>query len=393
MAEYRILVPPPKRHRTAWITAVAVVGVLVVAAAAFALGRHHAGSGSATQHPAGGAPVASTAPPQPLSVVSTVPASGATNVPSDQVVTVHLSAKVRSTAGMPTFNPPVRGSWTQVGSNSLSFVATAPFIPTTTETLAIPAGSSGPRGTGGQVLAAPTTVTFTVAQASTERLQQLLALLGYLPVDFTPTGPAVPPSKAIAAQSGAFSWRWPGTPAPLSSQWTEGAEDVITKGAVMNFENQNNLAVDGVAGKQVWSALLADVAHGRVNAVPYVYVYVSKQLPETLTLFENGAVKFINVPVNTGAPGADTADGTYPVFEHVVSSRMQGTNPDGTKYDDPNVPWASYFNGGDALHGFVRASYGFPQSNGCVEMAIADAAQVWPLTPIGTLVTVEGPAS
>jgi peptidoglycan hydrolase-like protein with peptidoglycan-binding domain len=272
-------------------------------------------------------------------------------------------------------------------------VATAPFIPTTTETLVIPAGSSGPRSARGQVLAAPSTVTFTVAQASTERLQQLLALLGYLPVKFTATGPASPPSKAIAAQSGTFGWRWPGTPASLTSQWTEGSEDVITKGAVMNFENQNGLAVDGVAGKQVWSALLADVAHGKVNANPYVYVYVSKQLPESLTLFENGAAKFVGVPVNTGAPGADTVDGTYPVFEHVVSSRMEGTNPDGSTYDDPNVPWASYFLGGDALHGFVRASYGFPQSNGCVEMAIANAAQVWPLTPIGTLVTVDGPAS
>ena len=168
---------------------------------------------------------------------------------------------------------------------------------------------------------------------------------------------------------------------------------MITKGAVMNFENQNGLAVDGVAGKEVWTALLADVASGKVNANPYTYVFVSKQLPEALTLFENGAPKLVNIPVNTGAPGADTLDGTYPVFEHVVSSRMVGTNPDGSHYDDPNVPWASYFNGGDALHGFVRASYGFPQSNGCVEMPIADAAQVWPLTPIGTLVTVVGPAS
>ena len=70
---------------------------------------------------------------------------------------------------------------------------------------------------------------------------------------------------------------------------------------------------------------------------------------------------------------------------------MKGTNPDGSTYNDPNVPYASYFNGGDALHGFIRATYGSPQSNGCVEMSYADAALVWPLTPIGTLVTVEGP--
>ena len=42
---------------------------------------------------------------------------------------------------------------------------------------------------------------------------------------------------------------------------------------------------------------------------------------------------------------------------------------------------------------FRRATYGSPQSNGCVEMRISDAAKVWPLAPIGTLVTVVGPPS
>ena len=143
----------------------------------------------------------------------------------------------------------------------------------------------------------------------------------------------------------------------------------------------------------MWSALLGAVSGGKTDTSPYNYVVVSKQLPESLTLYENGSPTMTGVAVNTGAPGADTVDGTYPVFEHVPSSRMQGTNPDGSHYDDPDVPWASYFNGGDALHGFVRATYGSPQSNGCVEMPIATAAQVWPLTPIGTLVTVVGPPS
>jgi peptidoglycan hydrolase-like protein with peptidoglycan-binding domain len=272
-------------------------------------------------------------------------------------------------------------------------VAAAPFIPTATEKLVIPAGSSGPRGRSGQVLDAPKTLSFTVTQASTERLQQMLAQLGYLPLTFTASAPLSSPVQAMSPQAGTFRWRWPGTPPTLASLWTEGTENVITKAAVMNFENQNGLTVDGVAGQEVWTALLADIVNGKVNADPYTYVLVSKVLPENLTLYENGTPKIVNTPVNTGAPGADTADGTYPVFEHVVSSRMQGTNPDGSTYNDPAVPWASYFNGGDALHGFIRASYGFPQSNGCVEMPIAEAAVVWPLTPIGTLVTVVGPAS
>jgi lipoprotein-anchoring transpeptidase ErfK/SrfK len=195
------------------------------------------------------------------------------------------------------------------------------------------------------------------------------------------------------AQAGTFAWRWPDPPASLTSLWTEGYENVITKGALMTFQNQNGLTVDGLAGTRVWAALLSDIGVAKGDANPYTYVVVSKQLPQALTLYENGAPALAAIPVNTGAPGADTVDGTYPVFEHVTSSRMKGTNPDGTTYDDPNVPWASYFNGGDALHGFVRATYGSPQSNGCVEMRIADAAKVWPLSPIGTLVTVTGPAS
>ena len=67
---------------------------------------------------------------------------------------------------------------------------------------------------------------------------------------------------------------------------------------------------------------------------------------------------------------------------------MSGTNPDGSHYSDPGIPWVSYFNGGDALHGFDRSSYGTPQSVGCVEMPPANAAVVYPLTPMGTLVTV-----
>lgn len=388
--QYKVLVPPPRPHRRTWITLLVVVAVVVVGAGAFVIGNHVHDE----RHPATAGKGASGAPvAPPLTVLSTTPTSGATDVPSDQVVSVHLSSPVTDAAGMPSFTPPVTGSWTKVGTSTLTFKADAPFIPATNETLVIPGGASGPRGTDGKSLAAPVTITFSVAQGSTERLQQLLAQLNYLPLAFTPSAPLSSPIEETTAQTGAFGWRWANPPATLIALWSEGYENVITKGAVMNFENQNGMTVDGLAGPKVWSTLLTDVATAKVNTDPYTYVLVTKVLPESLTLYENGAPTLVGIPVNTGAPGADTADGTFPVFEHVTSSRMVGTNPDGSHYDDPDVPWASYFNGGDALHGFVRAAYGFPQSNGCVEMHISDAAKVWPLSPIGTLVTVMGPAS
>jgi hypothetical protein len=67
---------------------------------------------------------------------------------------------------------------------------------------------------------------------------------------------------------------------------------------------------------------------------------------------------------------------------------MSGYNPDDTYYDDPGVPNVAYFNGGDAVHGFPRYTYGFPQSPGCVELPISAAAIVSNGDPIGTLVTV-----
>jgi lipoprotein-anchoring transpeptidase ErfK/SrfK len=378
-----------RRHRSLWVISLVVV-IVAIAAGGTILALRHSGPNKAAA--AKGAPSTTSAvPAKLLSVVSTTPASGAVNVPSDIPITVHLSAPLSSSSAMPTLDPPVAGSWKKVNASTLSFAATAPLVPMTTESLTVPGGPTGIQDRSGASLAAPVTVSFTVAQGSTTRLQQLLAALGYLPVSFTPSAPLTSPAEAANPQPGAFAWRWPNTPASLTSLWTQGQEDVITKGALMSFQSQNRLTVDGLPGKQVWTALLADLGTAKLNANPYVYVLVSKTVPQTLTLYNNGAVQFTNIPVNTGAPGADTADGTYPVFEHVPSSRMTGTNPDGSTYDDPNVPWASYFNGGDALHGFPRSSYGTPQSNGCVEMAISDAAQVWPLTPVGTLVTVVGP--
>jgi lipoprotein-anchoring transpeptidase ErfK/SrfK len=130
------------------------------------------------------------------------------------------------------------------------------------------------------------------------------------------------------------------------------------------------------------------VQSGKGDANPWNYVLVSQSLPESATVYSNGAAVY-STPVNTGVAGAPTANGTFPVYARYTVTTMSGTNPDGSHYVDPGIQWVSYFNGGDALHGFVRGSYGFPQSDGCVEMPIAHAAVVFPLTPLGTLVTVQ----
>ena len=364
---------------------IAGVGVLVVALVAAGTVVSRSGdkvSASPTTTPT---PHASTSK-LPLEVVSVSPTDGATGVPSDASLTVTYSAPLSAHSPTPTLTPPVAGTWQQVDPTTMAFVAAAPLVPSSSETITVPSGADGVLGADGKTLAQGATVQFTVAAGSTLRLQQLLAELGYLPVGFTPAGPVTAPQELAQPQEGTFAWRF-SEPASLVSQWTPGVSSVITKGAVMTFEDQHGLKADGEAGPAVWGALLAAVAAGTVDTSAYNYVFVSKSLPETATVYSDGKAVYSTL-ANTGASSVPTADGTFPVFEHLTSTTMSGTNPDGSKYVDPNIPWVSYFNGGDALHGYVRSAYGFPQSDGCVEMPPANAAVVFPYTPIGTLVTV-----
>ncbi len=155
----------------------------------------------------------------------------------------------------------------------------------------------------------------------------------------------------------------------------------------MAFENNHGMTPDGVPSAPVWHALIADAVNDRRSTFGYTIALVSESLPETVHVWHNGNVVTSSL-VNTGISDAPTALGTYPVFEHMPVGTMSGTNPDGSTYSDPGIPWISYFNGGDALHGFIRGGYGYPQSLGCVEMPYSSAAAVYPWTPVGTLVNV-----
>ena len=333
---------------------------------------------------------ASTTPPSPATipfeVLGTTPAPGAAAVPSGASLVVSLSAPLAPSSPLPTLTPPVPGSWSLLSPTTMQFVATGPMFPGTSETLTVPGGPSGLLGAQGQLLASSTTAHFTVAPGSTLRLQELLAQLGYLPVTFTPSEPVTPQQEADP-QRGTFGWRWPNQPASLTSLWAPGTYGVLTRGAVMRFETQHGLPTDGQAGPQVWAALLTAAASDVLDSQPYSYVYVSTTLPESVTVYQNGAAVYHTL-ANTGVSAAPTTAGTYPVYLRYEVTTMSGTNPTGSHYVDPGIPWVSYFHGGDALHGFIRGSYGWPQSDGCVEMPPGNAQVVWPMTPIGTLVTV-----
>lgn len=319
------------------------------------------------------------------------PTPGSTIKP-DTPITLTFSKPVAKVLGssMPPVTPSTQGAWHKLTSHTITFTPSGYGYGLGTHVkVPLPAGV---QLVGGQASGSDAAGVWTVPTGSTLRLQQLLAKLGYLPVSFAQHGSVAPTLQAqeVAALNppkGSFSWRYPNTPSTLEAQWAAGSYGELTKGAVMAFEDDHGLTTDGIAGPVVWKALITAAIHNDVSKFGYTYVYVTEGSPEAISVWHNGKT-VVTGPVNTGIPQAPTALGTYAVYEHIPVGTMSGTNPDGSTYHDPGIPWISYFNGGDALHGFTRASYGFPQSLGCVEMPFAEAGEVYPYTPIGTIVQV-----
>jgi peptidoglycan hydrolase-like protein with peptidoglycan-binding domain len=203
--------------------------------------------------------------------------------------------------------------------------------------------------------------------------QEILAILGYLPVAWTPSG---------------FVWRWQTMPLALEWQWVPGAYTVVLRGAITAFEAHVGLPLDGNITAGETAALQAAAANPTAGANPngYSYALASESLPETLTVWHNGSVVRVSA-ANTGGAGVATPRGTWPVYERLRAQIMTGTNPGGGHYADP-VQYVAYFHGSDAVHYIARATYGSPQSLGCVELPLGNAAIVWPYLTYGTLVTV-----
>jgi hypothetical protein len=393
-----------RRRRGVVLTASSAGLVLVagIAIAAFAA-PGHAASISPAHSTAWGAKAQAEQPTAPLQIVSVTPAANAKNVNGGDSITVEFNQPLATNSPMPSLSPNIAGSW-KVDGDSAVFTPAAGFMADTKVTLKVPSGASGVQadGTaqstvpGAGLLASSAKDTFTTGSFSTLRLQELLGQLGYLPLKWTAAGsnPAAGDANAqlkaaYDAPAGTFTWQ-SGYPSILRTFWLKGKGNLITVGAIRSFEWQQGLTMDGQAGPKVWSHLLTAIAKGQDNKHGYTYALASKNSPETLTIWHNGR-QVLQTPANTGISDAQTANGTFPVYLRYYYQVMKGKNPDGTKYADP-VYYVAYFDEGEAVHYFPRASYGFPQSLGCVELPWDAAAKAWPYLTFGSLVTVQ-PAS
>jgi peptidoglycan hydrolase-like protein with peptidoglycan-binding domain len=364
----------------------AVLAVVVTATAVLAGSRRESdllSSGSASA----AAPAAATTPLPPTRLLA-LPSR--TIADGTRPLTVTLSAPPASSSPPPTLHPAVAGTWATVG-NSTVFTPASTLQPCSTYTLTVWGNTIA---TGHSRLGQRQTVGLNVACPPIAGLQQALARLGYMGAAFHPRydvhiAPG-PETRREAAEHAFHPPRGALVPDPSEAPAiATGQLDETTKGALTVYQSDRGLEATGAPNYATWASLLASETAYRRDPHPYTWVTVTESSPETLDVHVGDRVVF-STPANTGVPGAETAQGIFPIFSRLTSTTMTGEDVDGTKYKVEDVPWVNYFNGGDAVHGYERGSYGFPQSNGCVELPIAAAHTVYGMLALGDIVDVEG---
>ncbi|HEX4114480.1 MAG TPA: L,D-transpeptidase family protein [Solirubrobacteraceae bacterium] len=339
-----------------------------------------------TTAPASTPPATTPSKPAPRTRLTGLPAGAIVDGTAQLVV--RLSAAPAPNSPAPLLSPSVAGTWKSVG-DSETFTPKSTLEPCASYTLTVWAGTDA---LGHPPLGTAHRQTLHIACPSLRGLQQALARLRYLPYTIDATHGRNSGARAESRGSAAHYAFDPPAARLVSNEsgapgLAYGSLDTTTRGALTVYQSDHGLPVTGTPDGSTWASLLAAETLGHLDPTPYTFVTVSESSPETLEVHRGGRV-VISTPANTGVAGAETERGTFPIYARYVSTTMTGTNPDGSHYSDPGVPWVNYFNGGDAVHGFPRASYGFPQSNGCVELPIGTAGQVYPLLAIGDLVVV-----
>ncbi|MGW1377705.1 L,D-transpeptidase [Streptomyces sp. NPDC002446] len=110
-----------------------------------------------------------------------------------------------------------------------------------------------------------------------------------------------------------------------------------------------------------------------------VCVDLNRQL---LWVQQGGRVVFDPVAIRSGQPKRETRTGTYRIY---LRKRAHTSN----LYHTP-MPFAQFFDGGEALHGVYDDVYQGAGSHGCINMAWTDASRLWDVLKTRDVVHVWG---
>jgi lipoprotein-anchoring transpeptidase ErfK/SrfK len=167
------------------------------------------------------------------------------------------------------------------------------------------------------------------------------------------------------------------TPSGSRDNWADaggGRVSVVTDVPVLSVEPR------GVPGGKP----IAPAPTSELRARPAGRIIDVSLNDQVLRLYEGGEEVFRS-PVATGVEGAETPTGNFAVQYHMAQARFQGENPDGRRYDIPDVPWILAFSGDYTIHAAPwRSQFGQVGSNGCVTLPLEAAKFVYEWAEDGT---------
>ena len=157
-----------------------------------------------------------------------------------------------------------------------------------------------------------------------------------------------------------------------------GVDDYRTQQALMAFQAWNGLSRDGIDGRKT----RAKLENGTPPTPPKEsatghYAEVFRSLGVLLCVNDGKLVRAVHC--STGRPSLPTPAGRFSIY-------LKSLDWWSTKYLDW-MPFASFFSGGDAIHGFPDVP-AYPASHGCVRVSMPEASWVYSFLYYGATVLV-----
>ncbi|MEU9415246.1 L,D-transpeptidase [Streptomyces sp. NPDC048272] len=200
-----------------------------------------------------------------------------------------------------------------------------------------------------------------------------------------PAGPVPETEAACTAGTGPYQRELEaGLGRPVDG--TQSTTDCV---AVRSFQRTHRITpADGYAGLVTHRTMVAVNARENPNAAGscpvrarrVTCVDLERQL---LWVQRDERVVFAPVPIRTGRDDQETRPGWHEVY-------WRSKDHESTLYDNAPMPYAQFFDGGQALHGRPGDLYAHGGSAGCVNLSVPDAERLWNLLVEGDTVYVWG---
>jgi photosystem II stability/assembly factor-like uncharacterized protein len=164
----------------------------------------------------------------------------------------------------------------------------------------------------------------------------------------------------------------------LPSGAVTGRDDYRTQQALLAFQAWTGLTRNGLDDRATRARLeVARSPKPRKESASGHYAEVFRSLGVLLCVNDGKLVRVVHC--STGRPSLPTPAGHFSVY-------MKALDWWTTEYLDW-MPFASFFSGGDAIHGFPDVP-AYPASHGCVRVSMPEAAWVYSFLPYGAAVCV-----